>query len=115
MRIRNGPVIKNYSHVTCLLRVSAGVLEHGLRKYFPELLKFESTAEMEASVLYATIRPEVDRILSTIVLGKDSAASAPAGSSPGRVSALALNIERGNRFSGIVHALKNHPQLKARD
>jgi hypothetical protein len=91
------------------------VLEHGLRKYFPELLKFESTAEMEASVLYATIRPEVDRILSTIVLGKASAASAPAGSSPGRVSALAWNIERGNRFSGIVHALKNHPQLKARD
>jgi endonuclease/exonuclease/phosphatase family metal-dependent hydrolase len=90
------------------------VLEHGLRKYFPELLKFESTAEMEASVVYATIRQEVDRILNAIVLGEASA-SASAGNSLHRVSALAWNIERGNRFSGIVHALKNHPQLKNKD
>jgi endonuclease/exonuclease/phosphatase family metal-dependent hydrolase len=88
------------------------VLEHGLRKYFSELLKFESTAEMEASGLYAEIQPEVDRILNAIVL---SESSVPAGSSLCRVSALAWNIERGNRFSGIVHALKNHPQLKDRD
>jgi endonuclease/exonuclease/phosphatase family metal-dependent hydrolase len=88
------------------------VLEHGLRKFFPELLKFESTAEMEASGLYATIKPEVDRILNAIVLWETSA---PAGSPLRHVSAVAWNIERGSRFYGIVHALKNHPQLKDRD
>ena len=68
MRTRSGPGIKNYFLAPCLLPVSSGVLEHGLRKFFPELLKFESTAEMEASGLYATIKPEVERILNAIVL-----------------------------------------------
>jgi endonuclease/exonuclease/phosphatase family metal-dependent hydrolase len=91
-----------------------------LRKYVPELLKFESTAEMEASELYATIKPAVDQILNSIDLWEPSAPGGNPvrrnpGSNDGRISALAWNIERGSRFSGIVHALKNHPQLKDRD
>ena len=91
-----------------------------LRKYFPALLKFESTAEMEASELYAKIKPEVDQILNSIVLWEPPALAGryihrDAVSDAGHISALAWNIERGNRFSGIVDALKNHPQLKDRD
>jgi endonuclease/exonuclease/phosphatase family metal-dependent hydrolase len=91
-----------------------------LRNYFPELLKFESTAEMEASELYAKIKPEVDQILNSIVLWEPPALAGSfiyrdAVSDAGHISALAWNIERGSRFSGIVDALKNHPQLKDRD
>jgi endonuclease/exonuclease/phosphatase family metal-dependent hydrolase len=76
---------------------------------------------MEASRLYTTIAPEVERILNAIVL---SELSVPDGNpvrryarppDDGRICALAWNIERGSRFSGIVRALKNHPQLKNRD
>lgn len=46
---------------------SPGILDHDLNRHFPELLKFESTPEMEASALYQQIRPEVERILNTVV------------------------------------------------
>ncbi|HET9131688.1 MAG TPA: hypothetical protein VFO86_12100, partial [Terriglobia bacterium] len=96
------------------------VLEHGLRKYFPELLKFESTAEMESSELYAKIKPEVDRILNAVVTWVPAASVGNSmipeeGNRHARVSALAWNIERGNRFSGIIKALKCHPQLQDKD
>jgi endonuclease/exonuclease/phosphatase family metal-dependent hydrolase len=90
---------------------SADVLEHGLRKYFPELLKFESTPEMEASALYQKLKPEVDRILNAVVLSEPLEATGNSGC----IRALAWNIERGNRLAGIVHALKNHSQMKDRD
>lgn len=44
------------------------MLDHDLAQYFPELLKFESTAEMEASELYKKIMPEVERILNAVVV-----------------------------------------------
>jgi endonuclease/exonuclease/phosphatase family metal-dependent hydrolase len=47
---------------------SPAILDHDLAKHFPELLKFESTPEMEASALYKEIRPEVERILNSIVI-----------------------------------------------
>ena len=98
----------------------ADVLAHDLQKHFPELLKFESTEAMESSELYAGIKPEVDRILNCVVMWEPAASVGSsvhydAGTRPARISALAWNIERGSRFSGIVHALKNHPQLKDRD
>ena len=46
---------------------SPSIFDHDLAKHFPELLKFESTREMEASALYKQIKPEVDRILNAIV------------------------------------------------
>jgi endonuclease/exonuclease/phosphatase family metal-dependent hydrolase len=75
---------------------------------------------MEASEVYAKIKPEVDQILNSIVLWDSTALSRnstrrDAAADAGRISALAWNIERGSHFSGIVHALTNHPQLKDRD
>ncbi len=104
------------------------ILDHDLNQYFPELLKFESTAEMEASDLWKHIQPEVERIMNAVVAeplasasGRDSmlanddfhSRAAPPAYAGG--SALAWNLERGIRFDGIVEALKNHENLKNKD
>ena len=108
------------------------ILDHDLAKYFPDLLKFESTPEMEASELYARIRPEVERILNAVVVEDLSEPRAVATGSPAgieategnpvatargsdKIAALAWNIERGNIFEGIVDALENHELLRDKD
>ncbi len=96
------------------------ILDHDLAKHFAELLKFESTPEMEASALYAEIRPEVERILNAVVieeLPRDAAQENPKSKiqNPKSVAAIAWNIERGNIFEGIVDALQHHDQLKDKD
>ena len=98
--------------------VPPAVLDHQLDRYFPELLKFESTAELEKSAVYAEIKPEVERILNAVVqenFASKSELTAAAEWFCDEVSALAWNIERGNRFAGIVNALKNHADLKDKD
>src|SRR5512141_1798430 len=95
-------------------RTDSPPFAHDLRPYFPELLKFESTPEMERSELYARIRPEADRILDLIV--QENFAE-DIDMSPGEktIKALAWNIERGSRFEGIVEALKSHRELSDKD
>jgi hypothetical protein len=88
------------------------ILEHHLERVFPDLLKFESTPEMEKSAVYQSIKPEVERILNAVV---EENFAPQAFERTETIRALAWNIERGNRFEGIVEALKNHPQLKDRD
>jgi endonuclease/exonuclease/phosphatase family metal-dependent hydrolase len=84
------------------------VLDHDLNRHFPELLKFESTREMEDSDLYPKIKPEIDRIMSTIV-GEEFAE--PLNGSPPSIRAVAWNIERGAVFEGIVDALQHNERL----
>ena len=93
------------------------ILDHDLTKHFPELLKFESTPEMERSTLYAEIRPEIERILNAVVVGQIASLSNPKSriQNPKSASALAWNIERGNIFEGIVDALEKHEDLKDKD
>lgn len=88
------------------------ILEHYLEDYFPDLLKFESVEELESSAIYQKIKPEVERILNAVA--QENFAPQISGKSK-TVQALAWNIERGNRFDGIVEALKNHPRLKEKD
>lgn len=87
------------------------ILEHDLNRYFPELLKFDSTEELEKTQLYKQIKPTVDRILNAIVQEdfSDNAVESDC------VRALAWNLERGAAFEGIVKAFKEHPELKDRD
>lgn len=92
------------------------ILDHNLNRHFPELLKFESTPEMEASELYKQIRPEVEKILNAVVV--QSAGFSPLAQEQAEactLNALAWNIERGNRFEGIIDALKNHEELNNKD
>jgi endonuclease/exonuclease/phosphatase family metal-dependent hydrolase len=88
------------------------ILEHHLEDYFSDLLRFESIGELESSAVYQKIKPEVDRILNAVVQ-EDFAPRIFERSEA--VHALAWNVERGNRFGGIVEALKNHPELKDKD
>jgi len=90
------------------------ILDHDLAKHFPELLKFESTPEMEASEIYAEIRPEVERIMNAVVVEHLHNPKSKI-QNPKSVSALAWNMERGNVFEGIVDALTNHDELKDKD
>lgn len=94
---------------------SPAILNHDLQQSFPELLKFESTIEMEKSAVYQQIKPTVERILNAVVqenFADDSEFQVPDSKF---VSALAWNIERGNIYQGIVEALKNHADLKDKD
>jgi hypothetical protein len=87
-------------------------LNHHLEDLFSELAKFESTKELESSDVYQKIKPEVERILNAIVQENFAPESFEKSQT---VHALAWNIERGNRFEGIVDALKNHQDLKNKD
>src|SRR5688500_12874896 len=87
------------------------VLDHDLNRHFPDLLKFESTAEMEASELWREIRVEAERVLNAVVTENLSAPDSVSDT----IKAFAWNIERGNVFKGIVDALKNHDGLNNKD
>lgn len=91
---------------------SPAVLDHHLEDFFPDLLKFDSTKEMEKSAVYQKIKPEVERILNAVV--QENYAPETFEKSPA-VRALAWNIERGARFEGILETLQNHPDLKEKD
>ena len=102
------------------------VLEHDLNQYFPELLKFESTAELAASPILEKVRAEAERILNAVVVRSEPGAVATgfhsSETSKHRIAALgrgiaaaAWNIERGIMFDGIVDALKHHDELKDKD
>ncbi len=92
------------------------ILEHDLNKHFPELLKFESTAEMEASPLWAEIREEAERVLNAVVVeSRDKRQETRDKKEATTINALAWNLERGNVFDGIVDALENNEQLNNKD
>ncbi len=101
------------------------VLDHDLNRYFPELLKFESTAEMAASPIVEEIRKDAERILNAVVVSEPGAVATgflsdgiktPFPTAPGSdLKAVAWNIERGSIFEGIVGALQNHTDLNKKD
>lgn len=98
------------------------ILDHDLDPYFSELLKFESTAELERSELWAKIGPEAERILNAVVVGQAKMQSArfnglerDGSRTLNSIKALAWNLERGIRYEGIVNALKTDERLKDRE
>ena len=88
------------------------LLDHHLNEYFPELLNFESSDQLSRSPVYREIRKRAERILNAVVVETLSESPSSSGS---HIRALAWNIERGNIFEGIVHALQNHGELRAKD
>ena len=90
------------------------VLDHDLNPYFPDLLQFDSTPEMKTTELYRKIKPEVESVLTAVVV--EDLAESPTGSNDVNViKVLAWNLERGVRFNGILDALKDHDGLKVKD
>jgi endonuclease/exonuclease/phosphatase family metal-dependent hydrolase len=106
----------NQLEATTVSPQSPDILDHDLNRYFPELLKFESTAEMEASDLWNEIRPEAERALNAVVVEEFASEHLRDESlALNTISALAWNIERGIVFGGIVDELQNHEGLKEKD
>ena len=91
---------------------SPDILDHRLNQFFSELLKFESIEETEKSEVYRKIKPQVEAILNAVV---QENYAPKIYEKTKTVSAIAWNIERGNRFEGIADALENHDRLKDKD
>lgn len=90
-------------------------LDHNLQPYFSELEKFPSTKALKASPIYARLKPEIERVLQTVVQ-EDFAPDASAKSTIGPViRATSWNIERGIRLDGIIRLLKEHPVIRESD
>ncbi len=88
-------------------------LDHSLRPHFPEWEKFNSTRELEASPLYARLRPEIERVLDGVV--QEEFAPPPQAVRAATVRATAWNIERGLRLDSIISVLRDHPELGSSD
>src|SRR4051812_16697582 len=91
------------------------ILEHDLNQYFPELLKYESAAELERSELWQKIGPKAERVLDSVVVGETGRKPPKGGTQSATIRALAWNLERGIKYDGIVAALKTDDRLKDRD
>ncbi|HKQ52164.1 MAG TPA: endonuclease/exonuclease/phosphatase family protein [Pyrinomonadaceae bacterium] len=88
-------------------------LDHSLRPHFAELEKFNSTRALEASPLYARLRPEIERVLDSVV--QEDFAPPPQSSRTATVRATAWNIERGLRLDSIINVLRDHTELGQSD
>ena len=93
----------------------ASPLEHELGAHFPELARFRSTKELEASPLYARLRPEVERVLGGVERGDFTHEREAGTSNTGAIRATAWNIERGQRLEGIVRVLSEHALMSESD
>jgi endonuclease/exonuclease/phosphatase family metal-dependent hydrolase len=90
------------------------VLDHDLQPYFAELAQFNSTKALEASPLYAKLRPEIERVLGS-VSQEDFAPGVARPLHNSFVRATAWNIERGLRLESIIRVLREHPILSQSD
>lgn len=86
-------------------------LDHELQPFFRDLEQFPSTRALEASELYAELRPEIERVLNGVVeedFARDRSTGSPDSSI---IRAAAWNIERGLRLDSIVRVFREHPVL----
>jgi endonuclease/exonuclease/phosphatase family metal-dependent hydrolase len=94
-------------------------LDHELGSFFPQLAQFSSTPSLKASKLYKELRPQIEKVLGTVVHEElaHAAATTPKVSvenysreiRPVRVTAW--NIERGIRLKSIIDVLREHPAI----
>lgn len=94
---------------------AASPLEHELGAHFAELARLNSTKELEASPLYARLRPEVERVLGGVERGDFTRGREAGKSNAGAIRATAWNIERGQRLGGIARVLGEHALMSGSD
>jgi endonuclease/exonuclease/phosphatase family metal-dependent hydrolase len=90
-------------------------LDHELQPYFSELARFPSTKALEASLLYAKLRLEIERVLGGVVQEDFALRSLATSTRRPFVRATAWNIERGLRLDSIIRVFKEHPVLSQSD
>jgi endonuclease/exonuclease/phosphatase family metal-dependent hydrolase len=103
--------------VVCQKTSPPSPLGHRLTPHFRELARLDSTKSLEASPLYARLRPEVERVLDGVELEACGSQSAPDEVARGgrAIRATAWNIERGSRLDGIIRALSEDELMKRSD
>jgi len=90
-------------------------LDHELAPYFSELAQFDSTKTLKSSAIYAKLRPEIERVLTSIAQ-ENYAPDVPFKSSLSPIiRATAWNIERGMRFESIMRVFEEHPVISQSD
>lgn len=89
-------------------------LSPALLSNLPALANFESTPALHLSLLFRKLRPEINRLLDTIIVENFSVEPVAAIESP-FVRAVAWNIERGKRLDPIIRALREHETLRTAD
>jgi endonuclease/exonuclease/phosphatase family metal-dependent hydrolase len=98
-------------------RESPAALDHELQPFFSELAQFPSTQALRASQLYVKLRPQIERVLTSVAqesFAPDAAGLNAFGKSRS-IRATAWNIERGIRLPGIIHTLSEHPVIRESD
>src|ERR1044072_5076699 len=90
-------------------------LEHNLGPHFQELARFHSTKALEASALYARLRPEVERLLDGVEQGDFTQEEGATPLDTGAVRATAWNIERGIKLDEIIRVLHEHEVMSRSD
>jgi endonuclease/exonuclease/phosphatase family metal-dependent hydrolase len=90
-------------------------LDHELQPFFSELAQFPSTKTLEASPLYAKLRPEVERVLGSVVQEDFAPDALTKSLRRPFIRATAWNIERGLRLDSIIRVFKEHPVLSQSD
>src|ERR1044071_6388752 len=90
-------------------------LGHALGPHFRELAQFHSTKALEASALYASLRPEVERVLNGVEQANFTPEEAPPPLSSGAVRATAWNIERGIKLDEIIRVLHSQESMGRSD
>ena len=83
-----------------------------LKPHFSELARCNSTSELEALSLYASLEPLVREVLDHADVGDFSRSVAPARP---QYRFVAWNLERGIQFDGQLEALRSDPYLKEAD
>lgn len=89
-------------------------LEHDLSPHFRELARFNSTGDLEASTLYASLRAEVSRVLDSVEVGGFSPPPAQVCATRA-IRATAWNIERGRRLDEIIRVLREDELMSRSD
>jgi endonuclease/exonuclease/phosphatase family metal-dependent hydrolase len=92
--------------------VRTSPLDHDLSPSLSDLARFATTAELEASALYSRLRPEIERIMTSV---HTEFLAQPRSITHGTIHAAAWNIERGTQLDRIVNALKTDRDLRNAD
>ncbi len=96
-----------------VLALGNNPLNHGLNPCFEKLRRFASTAELEQSDIYRSIRGRVEATLNSVV--SDEYALTVSGVTRPAIRATAWNIERGIHLEKIIHVLACHPLASTSD
>ena len=86
-------------------------LTHDLRANLDYLAAIDRRRTLERDTRYRRLRPELDRVLN----GFEWSLSERPPAQDGRLRAVAWNVERGKRFSGVMTTLTGHPELRGAD